>query len=56
MDRENKTFWALAVSFVFGVSLNWPTPLRIITILLSGAVMIGVIDRIFAAYGPSGKE
>lgn len=56
MDRENKTFWALAVSFVFGVSMNWPTPLRIITILLSGTVMIRVVDRLFTAYGPNGRE
>lgn len=48
---ENKTFWSLVLSFVFGTALRWPMPLRIITAGLSLLVLAGCLRRLYSAYG-----
>lgn len=51
MRKENTPFWALVVSLVFGIALHWPVWSKLITILLSGAVLIQICNRIFRIYG-----
>lgn len=51
MKKQDTPFWALAVSLVFGVALHWPAWLKLITILLSGTVLVQVSSRLFQAYG-----
>ena len=50
MKKQDISFWTLVVSFIFGVSLNWPLWSRNVTILLSGAVLLGVFRKIYGAY------
>lgn len=50
MAKKEWTFWALVISFVFGVALHWPLWCKIITILLAGAVLVQVCRRLFRAY------
>lgn len=54
MAKKESTFWALAVSFVFGVALHWPLWSKFITILLSGAVLAQVSRRLLKSYGKKG--
>ena len=49
MKNKEWTFWALVISFVFGVALCWPLWCKIITILLAGAVLVQVCQRLFKA-------
>lgn len=51
MKKQDTPFWALVVSLVFGVALHWPAWLKLITILLSGKVLVQVSSRLFQAYG-----
>lgn len=51
MKNKEWTLWALVISFVFGVALYWPLWCKIITILLSGAVIVQVCRRLLKAYG-----
>lgn len=51
MAKKDCAFWALAVSFVFGVALDWPVWSKFITIVLAGTVLVQVCRRLFAAYG-----
>ena len=51
MKKQDTPFWALVVSLVFGVALHWPAWLKLITILLSGTVLVQVSSRLFQAYG-----
>ena len=54
MAKKEWGFWALVVSFVFGVALEWPVWSKFITITLAGAVLAQVCGRLAQAYG--GKE
>lgn len=51
MKKNDTAFWALAVSFVFGAALHWPVWLKLITVLLSGTVLVQVSSRLLQAYG-----
>lgn len=50
MKRKDLSFWAMALAFIFGVSLQWPLWLKFITIVLSGVVLVQVSTRFFQAY------
>lgn len=47
--KQDVTFWALVVSFLFGVSLRWPLWLKLAVILLSGSVLSQAACRLFRA-------
>lgn len=47
--KQDVTFWALVVSFIFGVSLRWPLWLKLAVILLSGSVLAQIARRLFEA-------
>lgn len=49
MKKNDITFWALAVSFVFGVALHWPVWARIATICLSITVLAQICRRLLRA-------
>lgn len=51
MAKKEWTFWALVVSFVFGVALEWPLWLKFITIVLAGAVLAQAGGRLIQACG-----
>lgn len=47
MKKQDITFWALIVSFVFGVASQWSIWMKFITIILSGIVLVQVIKKLF---------
>ena len=49
MKKNDMTFWALAVSFVFGATLHWPVWARIATICLSITVLAQICRRLLQA-------
>ena len=49
MKKQDTPFWALAVSLVFGAALHWPAWLKLITVLLSGTVLVQVSSRYWHA-------
>lgn len=51
MKKQDTPFWALVVSLVFGVALHWPAWLKLITVLLSGTVLVQVSNWLFQAFG-----
>lgn len=50
MKHQEETFWAMVISLVFGISLHWPLPLRILTVCLAAAVLIQVAIQVIAAF------
>lgn len=39
---KNIPLFALVIALIFGVALDWPIALRLITILLAAAVLINI--------------
>lgn len=54
MKKKDAAFWALAVSFIFGVALHWPLWLRLLTIVLSGEELAQVAGKVIHVYLPEG--
>ena len=50
MKKQDIPFWMLIISFIFGVSLNWPLWARFVTILLSGSVLLEIFQKVYDAY------
>lgn len=51
MKRKVSLFWGLVLAFIFGCSLHWPAWSRLLTIVLSGAVLAQVVGQVIKAYG-----
>lgn len=54
MKKNDTAFWALAVSFVFAPPWHWPVWLKLITVLLSGTVLVQVSNRLFSGFWKAG--
>ncbi|MEM0529575.1 hypothetical protein WGC32_04490 [Zongyangia sp. HA2173] len=50
MNKKDLSFWALVISFVFGVSLRWPVWIKLITIVLSGMVLVQVSNKLLKTF------
>lgn len=55
MKNEN-LFWALVISFTFGVALKWPPALKILTIGTSLLVLIDTIPQLYSTVKRSCKR
>ena len=55
MKKQDAPFWGLVLSFIFGVGLDWPLWIKIITILLAGMVLAQVTGRFVQAIGKEQK-
>ena len=50
MKKQDAVFWALVVTFIFGVALHWPLWFKLITLVLAGMVLAQVCGRFAQTY------
>ncbi len=50
MRKKDVFFWLLIVSFIFGISLDWPVWCKFIVSIFSIGLIFQIISHLFKAY------
>lgn len=50
MKKKDLSFWTLSLIFIFGVAVRWPLWSKLITIVLSGMILVQASTQFFQAY------